>query len=141
MAYPSPGYGIAVKRKWLKNVGGFIETAVVGAGDLFTLGLLCTPDHVKKSQAYLMSTFAHKECDRYEKNCLKLNTKLGFIAEEGVHLYHGQRHNRQYLNRHELLKELQDHHLQKNSLGLIEFTEPRFNTLMMKYFTDRNEDS
>jgi hypothetical protein len=141
MAYPSPGYGIAVKRKWLKNVGGFIDSAVVGAGDLFTLGLLCAPDHVKNSQAYLLSPFTHKECERYEKNCLKLKTKLGFISEEGFHLYHGQRNNRQYANRHELMKELQEHHLMKNTLGLIEFTDARFNTLMLEYFKSRNEDS
>jgi len=138
-SYPSPGYGLGVERKWLKNVGGLVESAVVGAGDLFSLCTLVDLEHVKNTLAWKMSSFAHKEIERYIKNCMAQKTTVGFVGHEGIHLYHGKRSDRQYANRHEIMKELREEHLTKNEQGIYEFS-PEFSELMKHYFLSRNED-
>ena len=138
MAYPSPGYGIAVQRKWLNQIGGLITHAVVGAGDLMMLGSLVAPEHVKNSLAYQKSPFAHNDVERFMTNVKK--SKVGFVPHEGLHLFHGSKENRQYGSRHEIMQDLQEHDLYTNSHGVLEFRDSRWSDAMLRYFKGRRED-
>ena len=140
MAYPSPGYGVAVNRSWLEAVGGFVEEGVVGAGDLFLFDSLLDPAHLRNTVAYRESPFAHKAIARFQKNAKDLNTKLGFVPQEILHLYHGQRQNRQYTSRHEKMRGLTRKDLRKNYQGLWEF-DAKWSKIMLEYFTSRKEDN
>jgi hypothetical protein len=140
MSYPSPGYGLAVKRSWLTAVGGLITYAVAGAGDLFMLGGLCSPDHMMNSEAYVKSPFAHKDVQRFLSRAEKLKTKVGFVPHTALHLYHGKRSDRQYKSRHDLFQQLMENDLHLNRCGVLEFISPHWNTPMLEYFQQRKED-
>jgi hypothetical protein len=140
MAYPSPGYGIAVRRAWLRDVGGLVQTAVVGAGDLFMLGGLCATEHMRSSEAYHKSPFAHEDVERFLQRARVLHTRLGYVPHAGLHLFHGSRSSRQYSSRHDLMAGLQRSDLRANKAGLLEFEDPRWSSTMRKYFSQRLED-
>jgi hypothetical protein len=140
-SYPSPGYGIAVQRQWLVNVGGLVQTAVVGAGDLFMLGGLLQPSFVQQSMAYKSSPFAWADIDRFLSRSKILQTRVNFVAQEGLHLYHGSRENRQYSTRHEEMRSLMIRDLKFNKEKVLEFRNPeKWNVPMLKYFQGRKED-
>jgi hypothetical protein len=138
MAYPSPGYGIAVQRKWLTQIGGLVTRAIVGAGDLMMLGSLCAPEHVMNSLPYRKSPFMHYDIQRYINNTRKV--KYGFAPHQGVHLFHGKRENRQYGSRHDAMETLQEDDLYINKYGVIEFKDLSWSSIMLKYFRGRKED-
>ena len=140
-SYPSPGYGIAVQRPWLVNVGGLVQTAVVGAGDLFMLGGLLHPLVVQQSIAYKSSPFAWADIQRFLSQSKKLQTRVSFIAQEGLHLYHGSRENRQYSSRHEDMRSLTLKDLRFTKDRVLEFKYPeKWNPPMLNYFKGRKED-
>jgi hypothetical protein len=140
-SYPSPGYGIAVQRSWLMNVGGLVQTAVVGAGDLFMLGGLLHPQIVQDSIAYKSSPFAWSDTQRFLSEAKRLQTKVSYVAQEGLHLYHGSRENRQYSTRHEDFRSLTLKDLRFNKERVLEFKHPeKWNIPMLKYFAGRKED-
>ena len=140
-SYPSPGYCIAVQRPWLVNVGGLVQTAIVGAGDLFMLGGLLHPSSVQQSIAYKSSPFAWSDILRFWTNAKRLQTRVSFVAQEGLHLYHGSRENRQYSTRHEDMRSLTLKDLRFNKERVLEFKNPeKWNIPMLKYFHGRKED-
>lgn len=137
MNYPSPGYGVAVNRSWLKKIGGFVEMGLSGGGDLFCLGLLCDTEHVKQTTAYLRCPYAHKDIERFLFH--SKGTRVGSVPCEGTHLFHGFRKDRQYESRYEILENKTFTDFFKNSDGVIECRKPEDN--LLQYFASRNEDS
>lgn len=140
MSYPSPGYGVAVQRSWLKSVQGFVDSCIVGGGDLITLLSILQPEKLLIQQCYIESPFAHKDIARFQANCAKVCTTVGFVQYEGLHLYHGSRMCRQYTTRHELMKGLTLKDLRKNSAGIYEFMSRGWTNRMHQYFQQRKED-
>jgi hypothetical protein len=136
MNYPSPGYGVAVNRKWLQKIGGFVEMGLSGGGDLFCLGLLLDEQHVKKTSAYLECPYAHKDIERFLYNTK--DAKVGFVPCEGLHLFHGMRKDRQYESRYKLLSMKKFSDFSKNSDGVLECKDTRDS--LLPYFASRNED-
>jgi len=140
MAYPSPGYGLGVQRDWLARVGGLVTTSVVGAGDLMMLGSLCALDHMQHSQAYQLSPFAHADVQRFLDKAKASSTRVGFVAHQGLHLYHGSRATRQYASRHEAMVALKREDLVLNASKIWEFRDSSWNMIMRDYFAQRRED-
>lgn len=138
MAYPSPGYGLALQRGWLRSVGGLIEMAVSGAGDLFTLGGLCASTYMRTTQAYKESPFAHADIERFIRNAS--GARVGYVPHEALHLYHGKRAERQYTTRHKILAGLTAKDFKRNAYGVVEYTDSVWNSHMKAYFHARRED-
>lgn len=141
-SHPSTGYCFAIRRGWVKQIG-FIGMAVLGGGDYLICSFMSNIDLTNYS-AHLFRNlpYVHKEYNYLKTKLSNANFKYGCGNLIIEHLYHGTHKNRQYATRSELIKTLTEEDFQINSDGVIEFKEPeKWNPIMLKYFTDRDDDS
>lgn len=133
-----PGFAWAFRREWYKKVG-FFDWAVSGSGDtLSSAGWLgkqfpkvfkSLPISLKK--AY--SDFTAKPLPRitYYKGC------------EIIHLYHGSKTNRQYVDRHKMIDMNEDIRtlITINKNGVYEWIDKtKLNPIFLGYFQNRIDD-
>ncbi|CAF1610660.1 unnamed protein product [Adineta ricciae] len=154
-----PGYGWAMRRSVFENMGGLLEFAVLGSGDLhFAYALINRIDE----------TIPHSVHDDYRSlariwgqrvaQLVGNGSSVGYLPIHIWHYWHGSRENRGYFERWSILEEhqyspLRD--LEKNDyLGLIRLNADRrktsandakrlssFEKAIVAYFRSRDEDS
>jgi len=130
----SAGYAIAFNRRFFDQIGLY-EYAIIGGGDKMTLiDFIRLPLQIQ--------SFGSTKKDDYIKKIKALNLKFGYLEGILYHLYHGSLNNRQYFERHFIIKDLHlDTDVVKNKDGVLEFVNPKkYNPIMLGYFKNRKED-
>lgn len=95
------GFAWAARREWLERVGGLCDTAILGSGDSHTAWALygdfdrSLPRDYTLHKDYSTPWLAWQEKAR--------DTKVGYVPGAIVHYWHGDRKNRQYDTRWEIL--------------------------------------
>ena len=123
-------------------VGGLIDWAILGSADrhmaMAMIGL------VGMSAPGVIHGNYKKLLDEFQNRCEDL--KLGYVHGTIVHHWHGSLENRKYKERWQILTENKfdpKKDIQVDTNGLVQFTQCglRIENEIMKYFTDRREDS
>lgn len=139
------GFAWAWRRQALEWLGGFIDTAILGAGDhhmaLALIGKAWTslPGYISNGYAAPIYT--------WEKRALHhINFKLGFVHGTIEHAWHGRKEDRKYVDRWEIIKKHKfdpNVDLKRNTFGMWELVgnKPQLNRDLDAYFRQRNEDS
>jgi hypothetical protein len=143
--FAHPGYAWAATRSALEATGGLIETAVLGSGDhhmsLAMIGKAELSIPVGVTEAYAAPIL------RWQDRCKShINGNISYIPGTIRHLYHGQKENRQYISRWDILKK---HNfdpyvdIKYNTSGVPELAgnKPELKRDIMAYFASRNEDA
>lgn len=139
-----PGYAWACRREFLERVGGLVEFAICGAGDHHqALGMVnkilwSVPKGVNPNYIKLLI--------EWQKRAYAVtNGNLGYLAGAIEHFWHGDKHNRKYIDRWEILIDnnydpLTD--IKKNTYGVISLAgnKPRLEHDLDRYFRGRMED-
>tara|TARA_B100001741_G_C16500318_1_gene574344 strand:+ start:459 stop:1352 length:894 start_codon:yes stop_codon:yes gene_type:complete len=142
-----PGFGWGMTRRAFDLIGGFYDLSVCGNSDsLFALSL-----RDNELQAPIVKWFGDVQdpsimCQSYKdykKNASGLNLKVGL--PKGVtltHLWHGDRGNRNYVNRGKLFprKPNSEYPCHTASTGLLEWDDLTTNDLVHKYFVEKKDD-
>jgi len=134
-----PGFVWGFRRDWYTKIG-FFDLAVSGGGDLLSA------TGWKKQQIRRPVTSSTTSILPAFDDFQKIEEpRLSYL--EGIdvfHLFHGNRRNRQYCERHIILNKVNDVRtiLTLNNYGMYEWIDPeKYNPLFLKYFTSRDDDS
>lgn len=140
--YSHPGYGWAMTRKAYEHVGGLYDHGILGSGDYVML--LCL---LGQGTRFINSRYSPDFVDSvlaFQSKFRKL--RFGYVPGLIRHYFHGQKVNRKYQDRNEILVRHQyspHRHIAYDSNGLIvptaEFPE-ECKAEIMEYFNGRNED-
>jgi len=133
-----PGFAWCMRRDWYNKVG-FFDWAVSGSGDtLSAIGWL------NKKMSLNFRSCPQSITFEFNKFISKEVPRITYLEDiEVSHLYHGNRVNRQYVERHELLNidvDIKDIII-INEDEIYEWTNPKYwNLLFLDYFKNRNDD-
>lgn len=130
-----PGFVWAFKRDWYKQ-NGFFDYAITGSGDTLSVAAWM---NVEFKPGYLKPAYV-APYNEFRKN-LKL-PKITATEGKIYHLWHGNKTNRKYVLRHEILNDIPDvrNILATNSSGVFELLNRDVNAKMKLYFDEREDD-
>lgn len=139
------GYAWAARREVLEEMGGLIETSILGSNDYFMAQALVgavTPEMTRMPDSNYATSLMEWQ-RRWEK---LTHHNIGYVETTILHYWHGRRKDRGYDNRWRILVENQFDplvDLKKNAAGLLEFTDRNaaLREAIRDYFRSRNEDS
>jgi hypothetical protein len=129
-----PGFAWAFRRSWYRKVG-FFDYGITGSGDTLSVAAwLNIPFKPSYLQPALQPAF--NEFNLMPKP--RLTNALGTV----YHLWHGTKDNRKYLQRHTILKDVEDVRdiLVLNKDGVFELTNETVNEQLKEYFISRHDD-
>lgn len=136
----APGGAWMASRAWLDKVGGLYDRNICGGGDATFLHA------VTKCK----TTYIDRQAPRLRDDCLayaeRVSASVGYVPGAVRHLWHGDRANRQYLSRDEILVAADFdpvRHLRINADGILELTEAAPAGLadqIAEYFANRRDD-
>jgi len=140
--YWHPGFAWAMTRKSYEKLGGLYQYGILGSGDniisLSLIGKIKIIINEKYSNEYKNSFLS------YQKNAKSL--RLGYVPGVIRHHFHGNKMNRKYVERNEILIKHNYSpifHLTTDESGILvptnNFTE-EFKDDIMNYFRERKED-
>lgn len=137
-----PGYAWACTRRAYDRMGGLYEDSILGSGDhnmsFAFLGQSEKSINCNVSQGYKDSLALFQQ--------RAANLRLGYVPGVIRHYFHGQKKNRKYNERWQILLDNQYDpfaHITKNKDGLLVPTPdcpPQLLTSILEYFLERNED-
>lgn len=140
-----PGFAWAARRDALDNVGGLIETGILGAGDhhmalaLIGMGKSSVPGGIHEDYVESVMTWQ-------ERAELHIRRNVGYLPGTILHHFHGKKKDRNYKGRWDILidnKYTPDRDVYKDTQGLWALSP--FNIKLRDdiraYFRARNEDS
>lgn len=137
-----PGYAWACTRRAYDRMGGIYEASILGSGDhnmsFAFLGQCEKSINSQAAQGY-KDSLAH-----FQKRAA--NLRLGYVPGVIRHYFHGQKKNRKYNERWQILLDNQydpSAHITKNRDGLLVPTStcpPQLLASILDYFLERNED-
>lgn len=136
----APGGAWMARVDWLRSVGGLYDRNICGGGDATFLHA------VTKCK----TTYIDRQAPRLRDDCLayaeRVSASVGYVPGAVRHLWHGDRANRQYLSRDEILVAADFdpvRHLRINADGIWELTEAAPAGLadqIAEYFANRRDD-
>ena len=129
-----PGFAWAFRRSWYRKVG-FFDYGITGSGD--TLSAAAWLD-LKFPKGYLQPALKPAFDDFCELPRPRITNASGTI----VHLCHGSKQNRKYVERHAVLKGIEDIRkvIRISENGTFELTDPNLNHKLKLYFIGRDDD-
>ena len=140
--YWHPGFAWAITRRAYEKMGSLYEHSILGSGDhnmaLALVGNACMSVSTHVDSTYLSSIV--------EMESKMLNLRLGYVPGVIRHYYHGDKKNRKYKERWQILvkhKYSPAKHMTYNNDGLLVPTRecpPELLTDILNYFKERNED-
>ena len=139
-----PGYAWAARREALDAVGGFMDFAILGAGDHHMakalIGRSLDSVHKDMHSSYKNRILAWQ--DRAEEH---IKRNIGCVDGTILHYWHGPKANRRYVDRWKILVENQfdpDCDIYRDTRGLYRLTgnKIRLRDQIRAYFRQRNED-
>jgi hypothetical protein len=135
----APGGAWIASRAWLCSIGGLYEHNICGGGDATFLHAVtkCKTNYVDRQAPKLRD-----DCLAYGD---RVSASVGYVPGAVRHLWHGDRSNRQYLSRDEILSR---HgfdpatHLRISENGLLELSNAPDGLAdeIARYFADRRDD-
>ena len=133
-----PGFCWALNRKFLTEIGGFFDKAIIGSGDS-AISTIFTPYGYDYKSPFIQDNYL-----RWIDYAHKKRRSMTYLDIDIYHLYHGSIDNRQYINRHTLpdllrIKKWEDA-VYLNQYGMYELKSPRINKVLKDYFLSRKED-
>lgn len=96
-----PGGAWAAPRELLAKVGGLYDRCVTGSGDVAWSSAVYGDVDAVQMRTYI-SPLLVEEVIGYGRRVSPLVKSIGFVPARCVHLYHGDRRNRQYTERHKV---------------------------------------
>jgi hypothetical protein len=142
--YAHPGLAWAIRRRCFNEVGGLIQSAVVGSGDNHTA--LALVGHADRSYPARISEGYKRPILAWQQRALRhINKDIGFVLGTVEHLWHGRTIDRKYWDRWELFIRHgfdPDTDLKINSYGVMELAgnKPALTHDIDLYMRQRNED-
>lgn len=140
-----PGYSWAITRKAYEMMGGLIERSIIGSADYQMACAVLQKDSFLKQK--LECTDSYKQYI-YAFNKSMACLRMGYVPGVIRHHYHGEKANRRYISRWEILVRHKYNpflHVENDPVtGLLVPTKdcpPGMLSEIMQYFQDRNEDS
>jgi hypothetical protein len=141
--FPHPGYAWAWRREALHEVGGFIDTAICGAGDhhmaYALLGRVRETAPMEVTPGYIRPLYG------WQFRAKALGEHLGYVPGTIEHHWHGPKASRSYVERWQIITSnafdpATD--LKKNADGVYELAlnKPRLRRDLDRYFRGRMED-
>jgi hypothetical protein len=135
----APGGAWVASRTWLDSIGGLYEHNICGGGDatFFHAVTKCKTNYVDRQAPKLRD-----DCLAY---AARVTAKVGYVPGSVRHLWHGDRANRQYLSRDEILSRHDfdpASHLRIGESGLLELSNAPgvLAEEIAQYFADRRDD-
>jgi hypothetical protein len=140
-----PGFGLAFRAEVFNDIGGLLETAILGAGDHHMCSALIGKAHLSYPNNI------HKEYKNQVLNWQKralacTNYLFGYAPLHISHGYHGPKKNRMYIERWSILTRWYNptEHICYNRHRVLEFSKsapPEMIHEIILYFRQRNEDA
>lgn len=142
--YWHPGYSWAVRKDGYNHLGGLIDYAILGGGDLFMANALCDQDF--KPPASLGSTGVRWMGQWRDKADKYIKRNVGYVDGLILHYWHGKKIDRRYQDRGSILINAHfdpEVDLKKDSQGLWQLNPDNIALRdgIRKYFAGRSEDS
>jgi hypothetical protein len=136
-----PGGAWIARRSWLDSIGGLFDLNIVGGGDstFFEAVTQSPTDHISQ-QVPALATACREYISRVG------GCRWGLVRGVAYHDWHGDRRDRQYTSRHEILRRHDfdpSRHLSITASGLFRWTDDAPAGLIVdvrRYFDDRRED-
>jgi len=129
-----PGFAWAFRRNWFRKVG-FFDYGITGSGD--TLSAAAWLD-LKFPVGYLQPALK----PAFDDFCKLPRPRITHASGNVVHLWHGSKKNRRYVERHSILKDVTDVRnivrIAKN--GVFELLDSELNEKLKLYFVGREDD-
>jgi hypothetical protein len=122
VTYPHPGYAWAMTREYYNRIGGFLDFNVVGSGDKMMAFAAIGMWEEGLQKGYKLTDEFLEDCRNWAKNAVA-RTGLGYVSGKLIHYYHGERKDRDYVDRWKLLENYkfnQRTDLAPNSFGVLE---------------------
>lgn len=140
-----PGYAWAINREAYDDLGGLIDFAILGAGDHHMALSLIGKGH-KAVPKGLHPNYLKKVLVWQDRANRHIRQDLGYVPGTLVHGWHGNKVDRRYWGRWDILKEHQydpETDIKYDSQGLITFSDQgiRMRNPIRHYHRARNEDS
>jgi len=143
-----PGFAMAARRELWRDYGGLYPWMILGSGDMAFAAAALGLDIIKQNVGLGTSMILQADADLYDPWYQKLLTwtrgRMAWTPGDCIHEWHGERKDRDYVHRHELLPgQRASQHLRVGQNGLIEWTDeapPQFITAARDYFVNRRED-
>jgi hypothetical protein len=140
-----PGYAWAARRSAISDLGGLGDIGILGSSDhhMATAFIGRVDDSIHSDMSDSYKTYWHRWQDRAEKY---IKRNIGFMDGLLCHYWHGNKKNRKYVDRWQILiKNKFDHELdlKKDVQGIYQLTERSISLRddIRMYFEQRNEDS
>ena len=141
--YPHPGYAWAASSAYLEKTNGLYEFNIVGSGDkLMSYGALNMWEYGLQA-GFKISQGFFESCRNWSASAIP-DRGYNFVPGKLIHNYHGERKDRNYVNRWALLEKYQFNpstDLVKNKDGVLQLRSrlTEFMSDIEKYFFDRKE--
>jgi hypothetical protein len=139
------GYAFAATRDALDNIGGLIDYAILGSADahmcLAFIGEISKSLNKGLHSNYkMLSLIFQDRCDKYIKK------NIGYVNGTILHYWHGEKTNRQYSSRWEILinnkyDPLRDIKKDCNGVWKLEDEKIKMRDDIIKYFRTRLDDA
>lgn len=138
--FPHPGYAWAMSREAYDKIGGLFEYSIIGSGDhVMAMSFIGQP------VAFSSFTYGYQAAVlAFMERCKGL--RLGYVPGVIRHYFHGDKRNRQYMTRSQILTQHRYNpsvHVTKDSDGILIPSDscPEVLTEAIRnYFRDRRED-
>jgi hypothetical protein len=142
-----PGFAWAFKRSWFQKVG-FFQHSITGSGDTLSVSAWLRMNPPKVCNLKSLQNQYKNFCNLVEK----FPPSIACGKFSVYHMWHGTHFKRQYVNRHLILRNVEDIDdiLEQNSDGLFEFNYGRdhdsyamvksVSNELKKYFEEREDD-
>ena len=149
--YWHPGYAWAATREWWEGVGGLIDWAIIGNGDLYMAEGMC--GNINEDSTYKSPSASYTEMmEQWQMRCIRSMNRgnrggLGCVPGLITHKWHGNKADRQYATRWKLLIEtgfdpLKHLKRDRNLLWTLDESAPlKLRDGLRRYARARNEDS
>ena len=137
------GLCLAMRKTFLEKLGGFFDLCVLGSGDRVMFSACFGPDHTGNpflgyKDAHLPNPIQLHAAAQYIRLAQSLSPRTGTVPDDVYHFWHGENRNRQYSDRHRLLKDSLP--IRRAEHGLYEWTDSTTAEAAKMYFFSRKED-
>lgn len=140
-----PGYAWAITRQAYDQIGGLIDFAVLGSADNHMA--MAFIGEVEKSYNNKLHPNYKQLCLNFQKRCEEhIKHDIGFVHGTLRHYWHGDKKNRKYRERWQILVKhqfdpLYDIKRDHNNIWQLENNKPSLRDDIRTYFRGRNEDA
>ena len=142
----TPGGAWAFRRSAFAQIGGMLETCILGSGDWHMAhGLAMRPNHHPELKRFQQIPQYVDSITKWTKRAAVLKGNIGYVDAHAIHFWHGPMAKRQYITRPEILIRNRfdpTTDLMHDENGVLQLTgnKPALRDDIRAYFKQRDED-